>query len=176
MPVFLTDVLKGKKKKELCRLPVFSERSLIVPPAPTYNTVIQIIQNSISCPANSHLHSLLEPVQQLAPRRCERGLSRIERCHISVIHQRKIIKCLVHVAVFEGRSLNLLRHAVAERWQRLGASRCEFCWLCSPAWEEAGEQEDRDLRTLHGQPAIQKGKRKSCRTLRESPDKDFVLS
>lgn len=67
--------------------------------------------------------------------------------------------------VFEGWSLNLQRHIVAD-WAvcLLAATRCQSAWILltlfsRSASQEAGEREDRDLRTLCEQPSIQNGEK-----------------
>lgn len=104
-----------QKNKSLLWSHLMQTLSIVIP-AFTYSTVIKIIQNSISCPVNcvSTLHSLFVLFQPPTAHYCKHGLLRIEWCYILMIHRRKKpnISCMY---VFEGWSLNLQGHIVAER-------------------------------------------------------------
>lgn len=90
---------------------------------------------------------------------------------MQTLHLKRAICLKGEVLIF---SATLLRSElpVCKGW--LGISRCEFCWLCSPGGHHRRQENkpERDLRTLPDKS----GGKAVCGTLRESPDKSFVLS
>lgn len=156
-----------KRKKKLQLLSCVAQTAFIVLPPLACSTVIKIIENSINCPVKFTLPFLFMLLKFLQiPHHCKHGLLRAEWFYI--------LSCMFCVW-----RVNLQSHIVAE-WAAylLAATWCQSVWILLTlfSWcasEAAGEQGDRDHRSLDEQPAIQKA---VCRTLRESRDKNFVLS
>lgn len=147
---------KRKRKKKLRLLSCHAQTVCIVLPTLTCSTVIKSIQNSINYTINCvfTLHSLFTLFQP--PHAChhrKHGLLGIEWLYI--------LSCIFCVW-----RVNLQSHIVAE-WAAclLAATWCQSVWILLTlfSWcasEAAGEQGDRDHRSLDEQPAIQNGK--SC--------------